>query len=466
MKVTQRQLLIILPRLHSELDIYSNSFVCFDKPALPSLSKYWLPPFDKETSPYGVDVMKTLEHVAKSLDQCILNKCLKDICKQAAVTLKRQRGDAYGFGDRVDSPDAICKNLSEEMLDDPEATNTKKIENYLGNLDRIITTTGPQRFDKASDDLVLKYGNDIILDSNMKWTSRETRKAAKELLVLQKSFKEKQETLKSHGLDDADVAVVTTTNRIQRVVTQCKKSHSGPLSDISELHDIVKKFSINNDSEKKLHAILNLEVRYRKFTMTNVKDVCPLFRQKGLTVAQKVKNLELLLESQSIGFTANATMDDLESAVMYDDNNADENEQATLQTVKAEAAEIYESEVANEIPKADAATTSEVVEQVISSFWPPKEAEFVCALLEDGFYIGQVDKVKDEQLYLIYLVPKSSDNRQYWVWPEREDKDWIGKEYIMEIYPSLSITSKLSTKRKVVYELMNEEIINAIIQFC
>ena len=112
--------------------------------------------------------------------------------------------------------------------------------------------------------------------------------------ILQKNFKQKQEDLKSHGLEDADIAIVTAVNKVQRVVSQCKKSHGGPLSDIPELHDLVEKFSMNDGAEKKLHSVLNLEVRYRKFTMTNVKDICPLFRQKELTVEQKVKNLELI----------------------------------------------------------------------------------------------------------------------------------------------------------------------------
>ena len=114
---------------------------------------------------------------------------MKDICKEAAVVLKRQRGNAYRFGADVDSSETITKNLSEEMLNDPEATNTKKIENYLGNLDCIITTTGPQGFDKAMDDLVLKYGKDIILSSNQEWTSKENRKAALEPNVMQKELK-------------------------------------------------------------------------------------------------------------------------------------------------------------------------------------------------------------------------------------------------------------------------------------
>ena len=444
-KVTQRQLLVILPKLHTELDSYPNSFMTFEKPALSSLSDYWLPPFNKETSPYGIDVMKKLKEVTDSLDQCLLDKCLKDICKQAAIILKRQRGDAYGFGDTVNSPDMICKNLSEAMLDDPEATNTKKIENYLGNLHRILTTTGPQGFDKATDDLILKYGKDIILDSDKKWTSKETRKAAKELISLQRSFKEKQEALKNHGLEDADVAVVTTVNKVQRVVTQCKMSHGGPVSDVLELHDLVEKYFLNDGVEKKLHSILNLEVRYRKFTMTNVKDNCSLFRQQGIALTEKVKNLELLLESQSIGFNASATMDDLENAVMYErvpDESIDE-----LEITPSDKVQSFITKNVDKPTEAETSSSSDPIDNTaLSSFWPPKKDEFVCALLEDGFYIGQVDQIRDDQLHLSYLMPKSFNDRKYWVWPEREDKDWISQEHVIEVYPSLRISRSLSSR--------------------
>ena len=154
-----------------------------------------------------------------------------------------------------------------------------------------------------------------------------------------------------------------------------------------------------------------------------------------------------------------------------DDNiTADENEPGNIPTTTAATqVDVGPESVApmaiDKVAEPDS-TRERVEETTLSSFWPPNETEFVCALLVDGFYIGYVDEVREEQLYLNYLVPKSSDDRRYWVWPEREDKDWIKKEYVLEIYPSLSIETKLSTKRKIVYELMNEEIINAIVQFC
>ena len=203
-KVTQRNLLVILPKQYDELCLYPMSMVEFDKPALLSLSEYWLPPFEASTSPYGVDVFKKIQAYSNTCDKNLLDKCLKEICTRTAVILKRQRGDAYGFGDTVDSLDMIIKNLSEEMLDDPDATSSKKIENYLGNLDRYLTSTGPQGFDKITDDLILKYGKDLILKSDMAWTSRENRDAARDLKFMQSDFNKKQEMLKCHGIEDAE----------------------------------------------------------------------------------------------------------------------------------------------------------------------------------------------------------------------------------------------------------------------
>ena len=72
-RVTQRELLVILPALYEELISYPISFTNFDEPALPSLSKYWLPPFEKDTSPYGVEVMKRLQSVVRYQDEELMD---------------------------------------------------------------------------------------------------------------------------------------------------------------------------------------------------------------------------------------------------------------------------------------------------------------------------------------------------------------------------------------------------------
>ena len=98
-KVTQRELLDILPNLYHELSNYNETFIKFDGPVIKALAKFWQPPFLKNSSPYEVDVMESLQKYTDSCDQDLMNSFLLDINKHMAVALKRQRGDAYGFGD-------------------------------------------------------------------------------------------------------------------------------------------------------------------------------------------------------------------------------------------------------------------------------------------------------------------------------------------------------------------------------
>jgi len=46
----------------------------------------------------------------------------------------------------------VRQNMTESMLDDSDATHSKPIENYFGNLDCELKQYGPQGFDKATSD--------------------------------------------------------------------------------------------------------------------------------------------------------------------------------------------------------------------------------------------------------------------------------------------------------------------------
>ena len=194
-KATQRELLNILPKLYSDLLNYNISFIKFDGPAIKSLEPFWQDPFKKNSSPFGVDVLEALQRYTDTCDKETMDKSLKDITKHMAATLKRQRGDAYGFGDNPNSDDYVTKDTSTDMLDDPDATHAKPVENYFGNLDRYIAKTGPQGFDKVTDDLVLKYGKDLITDCQYEWRSRESKQSVQQLKELQNWFDEKQQML-------------------------------------------------------------------------------------------------------------------------------------------------------------------------------------------------------------------------------------------------------------------------------
>ena len=111
---------------------------------------------------YGVEVCKHLADYVDSCEKQMMDRHLKKICSELAIILARQRGNQYGFGDDPDSTIDIRKNITECMLDDQDATHSKPIDNYFGNLDRELKKYSPQGDDKSPSDLVIKYSRGLI----------------------------------------------------------------------------------------------------------------------------------------------------------------------------------------------------------------------------------------------------------------------------------------------------------------
>ena len=161
-RATPRKLLTILPALYQELKSYPESCCKINSCAIPSLKIYFTNPLSNETSPYGIHVSKSIQSYLTEVDHELMDLYLKKVCKTVAETLKRQRGNQYGFGDDMNRSDVIAKNVTEEMLDDPDTIHTKPIENLFEHLDRELNKTGPQGFRKASDNLIIKYSSNLI----------------------------------------------------------------------------------------------------------------------------------------------------------------------------------------------------------------------------------------------------------------------------------------------------------------
>ena len=51
------------------------------------------------------------------------------------------------------------------------------------------------------------------------------------------------------------------------------------------------------------------------------------------------------------------------------------------------------------------------------------------------------------------------------MWPDIKEEEWVEQDFVMRVYPALRIDEKLSTRRNIVYELLNEEVINVFVQF-
>ena len=93
-----------------------------------------------------------------------------------------------------------------------------------------------------------------------------------------------------------------------------------------------------------LQKALNLEIRFRKLSLTNVKDPCPLFRQRGLSIDEKKRNLKTLISSH-LNFCALASLEDLEIAITeYDVADEAQRKERTVQHLSTETDMIPDSD--------------------------------------------------------------------------------------------------------------------------
>ena len=156
---------------------------------------------------------------------------------------------------------------------------------------------------------------------------------------------------------------------------QCKVHHNGPLVTEEELNEVV----ISTTNLKELNKLLDLEIRYRKFTMTKIKSDCPLLLQRKINIEQKIKNLKLLMDSQELGSKALAKMSDLASVIngstTIEDFNTESDELAIDPEDIANDKTPLNSEYSDEIP------LLRLTQQTVFA-----KDEFILGVFEDGFF--------------------------------------------------------------------------------
>ena len=359
-----------------------------------------------------------------------------------AEILKRQRGNQYGFGDDPNSDELVTRNLTDSLLDNTDITTTKPIENFFGNLDRELKKTGSKGFGKVGDDLIIKYSKDLLKSNAFEWRTKATREKAKQLKTLEKSFKHAQRRLICSSVDEEEASILCSNNKILQCINACKQKHNGPLTTTEELNNLVNNWEV---SEKLLHTSLNLEIRLRKLTYTNIKTTCPLFKQKGLTIKQKVRNLQSLIETQ-LDMKTLADMDDLEAAI------------------REEPATTPDSEQNPTLISDDDGDDDEMVCDKNTEF---KKEEFIIGLFTTGIYPGEIVAIDDDYITADFFVPanlQGEDDKRFWKRSseDQNEKYTIHQSSILPVRPVLDV-SKYSTNRNIVFELLNADIISKFI---
>ena len=440
--VTPRQLLVVLPKLYNDLKTYPESLCTTDKCGIPSMAPYFLNPHIKETSPYGPQVCASLSSYIKSVDRVTMDLYLKKLTYTIGDVLKRQRGDQYEFGDNKNSDELVTRNLSEELMDDSDTTHTKPIENYFGNFDRELKKTGAQGFDKVNDDLIIKYSRDLI-DDGHKWRTKENRKKAEELKLLDNDFNKKQKELVDLGIDEEDAMKLSHENKILKCVSMCKKVHGGPVISSNELENLISSWP---GTEKALHTSLNYEIRLRKLSFTQVKADCALFKQKNLSIEEKKRNLLSLICTQ-LEFKTQADMLDLESAI----------KESPIET----AAE--DMEVDEDISRTIAPLASDSTKDTENDIWPPKIGQYIYGLFEDGVFPGEVKSVTGDTVEMDILVPAKVPNMKaeesIWKRPSLSCKSCykLHRNSVLPFHPVITV-NRYSTHRVMVFQLLNYDI--------
>ena len=189
--------------------------------------------------------------------------------------------------------------------------------------------------------------------------------------------------------------------------------------------------------EKK--AALMLEIRFRKFTVLNIKEANPLFKQQNLSVEQLSTNLKLLMQKTDLSLSSTATMEDLEQVLDKD------------------------------LSKSSASPSSAAEQDDLPlKVWPPQLEEHVVVNCQDGWEVGEVAevdgsgcvKVSFMKLKKLRLAEKAEHPRRFWIWPAVKETVEVKKDSVLALRPDLIVAKPPSTRRMVVFSVENAEIID------
>ena len=126
-------------------------------------------------------------------------------------------------------------------------------------------------------------------------------------------------------------------------------------------------------------------------SLTDVKDTCPLFRQRGLSMDEKKRNLKTLISSQ-FNFCVLASMEDVEVVITeYDVADEAQRKERTVQHLSTETDDMM-------IPDYESGDKEEPDDDF-------KVDEFVIVLFEDGPYPGQILEWKGDKIKKNFMVP-------------------------------------------------------------
>ena len=108
-------------------------------------------------------------------------------------------------------------------------------------------------------------------------------------------------------------------------------------------------------------------------------------------------------------------------------------------------------------------------EDFLPSEWPPQVHDHIAGNFSDGFHIGGVLEVLDDETVKVsYMLPKRiatahpmEHKRRFWMWPSEHKLHDTKRCCIINLRPFLVLQSPPSSKRNFIFTCLNAELLEA-----
>ena len=169
----------------------------------------------------------------------------------------------------------------------------------------------------------------------------------------------------------------------------------------------------------------------------------------------------------------------LRPVTAYQSNQAPEEDQSgdanssSHDNLMTETGSYADATVNQSIIPAEIGTSALAVEDddyYYTSEWPRKVHDHLAAIFSDGFNIGEVLEIlDDETVQVSYMAPKkimtadAMDHPQrFLIWPSKRDVYNTNRNSIIHLRPYLELEYPPSTKRNFIFSCLNAELLEAM----
>ena len=343
-----------------------------------------------------------------------------------AECLARQRGPEYGFGpaSNIDHPQNVLNQLppdKEHLLDTVPADNLES-EHYFGDFTQRLSKCGSKYTEHVSECLTIAGSTDLAFSSH-EWKSKSFKVKYDKMMDQREAFALQQRQLRE-AMDDTteERRDYLEHGRRKAGMVEKLKEHKGPITNISDVEDILSQFhgwhnnKLTASQEKKLKSIFRQEITYaRDYVFDNIKKTGnPLFKINKLSVREMAENLKVLYGGRSDHLLA-----DIEDV------------RAALRVISKED---------DEDPKEDAASEHDIT---IEDDYMKDDA--IVFKTEGTLVMGIIEDVHPDEVWTIPLESfKQSESiddsvAQFWRYPVELDLITVMKSDILPCHPILEL---------------------------